>query len=73
MGAIVCLYTASDGTQSYVGVGSGFTDDQRRDIWDNPDRYIGRKAEIESFGESTNAQGYKSINCPIFKRFVGDE
>lgn len=73
MGALVCLYTASDGSQSYVGVGSGFTDDQRRDIWDNPDRYIGRKAEVESFGESTNAQGYKSINCPIFKRFVGDE
>lgn len=73
MGAIVCLYTASDGSQSYVGVGSGFTDDQRRDIWDNPNKYIGLKAEIESFGESTNAQGYKSINCPIFKRFVGDE
>lgn len=72
MGAIVCLYTASNGAQSYVGVGSGFTDDQRRDIWNNPEKYIGLKAEIESFGESTNAQGYKSINCPIFKRFVGD-
>lgn len=73
MGAIVCIYTASDGSKSYVGVGSGFTDDQRRDIWNNPEKYIGLKAEIESFGESTNAQGYKSINCPIFKRFVGDE
>lgn len=73
MGAIVCLYTASDGSKSFVGIGSGFTDDQRRDIWDNPDKYIGLKAEIESFGESTNAQGMKSINCPIFKRFVGDE
>lgn len=73
MGAIVCLYTASDGTQSYVGVGSGFTDDQRRDIWDNPDKYIGLHAEVESFGESTNAQGYKSINCPIFRRFVEHE
>lgn len=72
MGAIVCLYTASNGTQSYVGVGSGFTDDQRRDIWAHPEKYIGRMAEVESFGESTNAQGYKSINCPIFKRFVGD-
>lgn len=72
LGAIVCVYTASDGSQSYVGVGSGFTDDQRRDIWDNPEKYIGLKAEIESFGESTNAQGCKSINCPIFKRFVGD-
>lgn len=73
MGAIVCVYTASDGTKSYVGVGSGFTDDQRRDIWNKQDKYIGLKAEIESFGESTNAQGFKSINCPIFKRFVGDE
>lgn len=72
MGAIVCVYTASDGSQSYVGVGSGFTDEQRRDIWDNPEKYLGLCAEIESFGESTNAQGYKSINCPIFKRFVGE-
>lgn len=72
MGAIVCIYTASDGSKSYVGVGSGFTDDQRRDIWENPEKYIGLNAEVESFGESTNAQGIKSINCPIFKRFVGD-
>ena len=72
MGAIVCLYTAADGTQSYVGVGSGFTDEQRAVIWANPEKYIGRKAEVESFGESINAQGYKSINCPIFKRFVGE-
>lgn len=72
MGSIVCIYTDADGVQSYVGVGSGFTDDQRRDIWNNPRKYIGLKAEIESFGESVNAQGYKSINCPIFKRFVGE-
>lgn len=72
MGALVCLYTSADGAQSYVGVGSGFTDEQRRDIWENQDKYIGKMAEVESFGESINAQGYKSINCPIFKRFVGD-
>lgn len=72
MGAIVCVYTNSRGEQSYLGVGSGFTDDQRQHIWDNPDLYIGRKAEIECFGESTNAQGVTSLNCPIFKRFVGD-
>ena len=72
MGALVCLYTAADGSQSYVGVGSGFTDEQRACIWAEPEKYIGRKAEVESFGESINAQGYKSINCPIFKRFVGD-
>lgn len=67
MGAIVVEYKGSK-----VGVGSGFTDDQRRFIWDNKERYIGRKAEIESFGESINAQGFVSLNCPIFLRFVGD-
>lgn len=68
LGAIVVEYKGSK-----VGVGSGFTDAQRLSIWQNPERYIGLKAEIETFGESTNSQGFVSINCPIFKRFVGDE
>lgn len=72
MGAIVCLYTNSAGQESYLGVGSGFTDEQRQHIWENSDKYIGLMAEIECFGESTNAQGMTSLNCPIFKRFVGD-
>lgn len=67
LGAIVVNYKGS-----LVGVGSGFTDDQRHFIWDNPELFIGRKAEIETFGESTNAQGSISLNCPIFKRFVGE-
>ena len=67
LGAIVVDYKGS-----YVGVGSGFTDSQRDTIWKYPDRFVGRKAEIETFGESTNAQGYVSLNCPIFKRFVGE-
>ena len=72
MGALVCIYTNALGVQSYVGVGSGFTDAQREHIWNNPDLYIGKSVEVECFGESTNAQGYTSLNCPIFKRFVGD-
>jgi len=67
MGAIVVNYNGS-----LVGVGSGFTDAQRVAIWRHPDKYIGKFAEIETFGESTNANGYKSLNCPIFKRFVGE-
>lgn len=72
MGALVVLYTDARGRQSYLGVGSGFTDSQRHTIWENPGNYIGRKIEIECFGESTNAQGLTSLNCPIFKRFVGE-
>lgn len=72
MGALVCAYTNQLGVTSYLGVGSGFTDAQRDHIWNNPSMYIGRSVEIECFGESTNAQGLTSLNCPIFKRFVGD-
>lgn len=68
LGAIIVDYKGNK-----VGVGSGFTDEQRRVIWNNPDVFIGKKAEVETFGESKNAQGFISINCPIFKRFVGDE
>lgn len=67
LGALVVDYKGSK-----VGVGSGFTDAQRLEIWRNPDKFIGKKVEIESFGESTNAQGMVSLNCPIFKRFVGE-
>lgn len=68
LGALVVDYKGNK-----VGVGSGFTDSQRKHIWEHPDKYIGKKIEVECFGESKNAQGFISINCPIFKRFVGDE
>lgn len=67
LGALVVDYNGNK-----LGVGSGFNDAQRLEIWNNPDKYIGRKVEIDTFGESTNALGEKSLNCPIFKRFVGE-
>ena len=68
MGALVVDYNGNK-----LGVGSGFNDAQRKDIWGNPEKYLGRSIEIDTFGESTNALGEKSLNCPIFKRFVGEE
>lgn len=67
MGALVVTYKGNK-----LGVGSGFNDAQRMEIWNNPEKYIGRKIEIDTFGESTNALGETSLNCPIFKRFVGE-
>lgn len=68
MGALVVDYNGNK-----LGVGSGFSYAQRQAIWDSPDKYLGRSIEIDTFGESTNALGEKSLNCPIFKRFVGEE
>ena len=68
LGALVVDYKGNR-----LGVGSGFTDQQRKYIWDNYSAYIGLQVEIETFGESKNALGEASLNCPIFKRFVGEE
>lgn len=68
LGALVVDYKGTA-----LGVGSGFADWQRFQIWSNPEHYIGKYIEIDSFGESTNMSGTKSLNCPIFKRFVGEE
>lgn len=68
LGALVVEYKGNK-----LGVGSGFTDQQRQYIWDNYSVFIGTQVEIETFGESKNALGEVSLNCPIFKRFVGEE
>lgn len=67
LGALIVDYKGNK-----LGVGSGFTDQQRKEIWNNSSAYIGAKVEIETFGESTNAMREVSLNCPIFKRFVGE-
>lgn len=67
LGAVIVAYK-----DNYVGVGSGFTDHQRRYIWNHQNQYLGKLIEVETFGESTNANGGISLNCPIFKRFAGE-
>ena len=66
LGSVTVIYR-----NSYVDVGSGFTDWERKYYWDNPAKIIGKMVEIDSFGESTNQAGQVSLNCPIFKRIVG--
>ena len=67
LGALVVEYKGNK-----LGVGSGFTDWQRMQYWNAKGFYIGKQIEIDCFGESTNQQGTVSLNCPIFKRFVGE-
>jgi DNA ligase-1 len=67
MGALIVNYKGNA-----VGVGTGFSDDLRGTLWRHQADVIGRKVEIESFGESTNAAGQVSLNCPVFLRFVDE-
>lgn len=57
-----------------VGVGSGFSDPLRAKLWHTPLKdTIGKRIEIDTFGESKDKSGNVSLNCPIFKRFVGGD
>lgn len=68
LGALVVEYKGQK-----VGVGSGFTEAQRIHVWQNQDSIIDSYIEVDSFGESRNTAGGISLNCPIFKRFAGEE
>lgn len=59
-----------------VGVGSGFTDEDRVEIWNNQDKYLGRVCEVQFFEETKNQNDDKlSLRFPVFKgiREMGKE
>ncbi len=73
LGAIEVEYRRPGDPYCYpVKVGSGFPDYLRQEYWEHPERIVGKHVEIESFGESRNAQGIYSLNCPIFRRVRGE-
>lgn len=72
MGGIYVEYVDDDKKVWEVGVGTGFTDYMRSYYYTHRDQIVGRVVELDSFGVSTNAQGGKSLNCPVFKRIKGE-
>lgn len=51
-----------------VGVGSGFSDEQREDFWKNPDKIAGKIIEVQYFEESFDEKTKQpSLRLPIFK------
>lgn len=73
LGALQCQGEYSDfKVQSYVG--TGFTDEQRKYIWDNKDKLKTTKVEIE-FQEVTKPDkyGFRSLRFPSFKCLRNDK
>ncbi len=68
MGALVVDYKGYR-----VGVGSGFSDEERQRFWDNPEEIIGKTIEVDTFGESKDQFGNVSLNCAIFKKVRYDK
>jgi DNA ligase-1 len=56
-----------------VKVGSGFSDELRRQIWSHEVMIVGKIVEIQYFEETTNADGGISLRFPVFKDFRPDK
>ena len=52
-----------------VEVGTGFTQEEAKEIWANQSSYLGRKITVQYQGESEDASGKKSLRIPSFKGF----
>lgn len=64
LGALVCV----DKDGHIVNIGSGFTTEQRIEIWQNKDKYLGRSVTFK-FQERTPDGSYR---FPVFKAFRED-
>jgi DNA ligase-1 len=62
LGKIICDYKGYE-----LGVGSGFTDEEREYFWNNPQNIINRIVEVQYFEESKNSKGELSLRFPVFK------
>ena len=54
-------------------VSSGLTEEQREDIWNNKEQYLGKIVEIKYFEETTNQQGGRSLRFPVILGFRDDK
>lgn len=50
-----------------VGVGTGFTDEDRAMFWSNRQKLIGRIVTVQYFEETCDAKGIPSIRFPVYK------
>ena len=69
-GALVCE-GVDDGVHIKVNVGSGLTDENREDIWQDKDTVIGQLVEIKADAITQAENGEYSLRFPRFKTFRG--
>ena len=68
LGLIKCDYKGYE-----LGVGSGFTDEQRDYYWNNKEEIIDKIVQIKYKGETKNKQGGLSVQFPIFEIVRNDK
>jgi DNA ligase-1 len=70
LGAFICE-GLDDGKQINVNVGSGFTDANRDEFWNNRDTIPGQIVEVRADAVTQNQDGTYSLRFPRFLRFRG--
>ena len=68
LGAIITEYKGCK-----LKVGSGFSDELRKEIWNNKEDYRGLTMVVQYFEETTNQQGGLSLRFPVFLDFRMDK
>ena len=56
-----------------LNVGSGFSDEQREEYWNNQNKYIGEFVKVQYFEKTKNQQGEESLRFPVFLSFRNNE
>ena len=72
LGALVCE-GEDDGNSIHVNVGSGFSDSDRVDFWNNRVSIMGQMVEVRADAVTQNQDGTYSLRFPRFLRFRGFE
>jgi DNA ligase-1 len=67
-GAVIVRYKGNP-----VAVGSGLSDPLRIDLYNHPDKYLGRTITVKFFEETKDSLGNPSLRFPIFKGFRDGE
>ena len=68
LGAFICEYKVGE-----VKVGSGLTDEIRKEIWNNQSNYLNSIIEVSYFEETKDSTGKLSLRFPTFKDFRPDK
>ena len=68
LGAILVKYK-----NNIVKVGSGFSDELRKEIWHDQNSWLGRTIVVKYFEETSNQNGGISLRFPVFVDWRDDK
>jgi len=72
LGALVCAGN-DHGKDIVVNAGSGFSDKERKQLWEDRNAIFGRTVEIMADAVTQNQDGTYSLRFPRFVRFRDDK